>query len=62
MKFQVIYSRKIQAAVILFTVFMFACQYGLTKETVAENFSRTGIHWSEFVLNVVGSVILIFYQ
>ena len=29
-------------------VFMFACQYGLTRETVAENFSRTGICWSEF--------------
>ena len=43
MEFQVIYSRKIQGAVMLFTVFMFACQYGLTRETVAENFSRTGI-------------------
>lgn len=43
MEFQVIYSRKIQGTVMLFTVFMFACQYGLTRETVAENFSRTGI-------------------
>ena len=38
MEFQVIYSRKIQGAVMLFTAFMFACQYGLTRETVAENF------------------------
>ena len=60
MEFQVIYSRKIQGAVILFTVFMFACQYGLTRETVAENFSRTGICWSEFALNVVFSILLIF--
>ena len=60
MKFQVIYSRKIQGTVMLFTVFMFACQYGLTRETVAENFSRTGICWSEFVLNVVFSILLIF--
>jgi len=44
----------------LFTVFMFACQYGLTRETVAENFSRTGICWSEFALNVVFSILLIF--
>lgn len=27
MEFQVIYSRKIQGAVMLFTAFMFACQY-----------------------------------
>ena len=47
MEFQVIYSRKIQGAVMLFTAFMFACQYGLTRETVTENFSRTGICWSE---------------
>ena len=60
LEFQVIYSRKIQGAVILFTVFMFACQYGLTRETVAENFSRTGICWSEFALNVVFSILLIF--
>ena len=60
MKFQVIYSRKIQGTVMLFTVFMFACQYGLTRETVAENFSRTGICWSEFALNVVFSILLIF--
>ena len=60
MEFQVIYSRKIQGAVMLFTVFMFACQYGLTRETVAENFSRTGICWSEFALNVVFSILLIF--
>ena len=60
MEFQVIYSRKIQGAVMLFTAFMFACQYGLTRETVAENFSRTGICWSEFALNVVFSILLIF--
>ena len=60
MEFQAIYSRKIQGAVMLFTVFMFACQYGLTRETVAENFSRTGICWSEFALNVVFSILLIF--
>ena len=60
LEFQVIYSRKIQGAVMLFTVFMFACQYGLTRETVAENFSRTGICWSEFALNVVFSILLIF--
>lgn len=60
MEFQVIYSRKIQGAVMLFTAFMFACQYGLTRETVAENFSRTGICWSKFALNVVFSILLIF--
>ena len=60
MEFQVIYSRKIQGAVMLFTAFMFACQYGLTRETVTENFSRTGICWSEFALNVVFSILLIF--
>ena len=60
MEFQAIYSRKIQGAVMLFTVFMFACQYGLTRETVAENFSRTGICWSEFALNVVFSILMIF--
>ena len=32
LEFQVIYSRKIQGAVMLFTVFMFACQCGLTRE------------------------------
>ena len=60
MEFQVIYSRKIQGAVMLFTVFMFACQYGLTRETVAENFSRTGIDWSEFILYVSVGLLLIF--
>lgn len=59
-EFQVIYSRKIQGAVMLFTAFMFACQYGLNRETVAENFSRTGIQWGEFALNVLASLLLIF--
>lgn len=44
MEFQAIYSRKIQGAVMLFTVFMFACQYGLTRETVAENFSENLVY------------------
>lgn len=60
MEFQIIYSRKIQGAVMLFTAFMFACQYGLTRETVAENFSRTGIQWGEFALNMAVSFLLIF--
>ena len=38
MEFQAIYSRKIQGAVMLFTVFMFACQYGLTKGNSSRKF------------------------
>ena len=41
MKFEIRYSRKIRDAVAVFTIFMFICQYGLTREDVAENFSRT---------------------
>lgn len=43
LEFQVIYSRKIEGSVAAFTGVIFAFQYGLTRETVAENFSRTGI-------------------
>ena len=60
LEFQVIYSRKIEGSVAAFTGVIFAFQYGLTRETVAENFSRTGICWSEFALNVVFSILLIF--
>ena len=60
MEFQVIYSRKIEGSVSAFTGVIFAFQYGLTRETVTENFSRTGICWSEFALNVVFSILLIF--
>ena len=45
MKFEIIYSRKIRDAVAVFTIFMFICQYGLTREDVAENFSRTAPTW-----------------
>ena len=34
MKFEIIYSRKIRDAVAVFTIFMFICQYGLTREDV----------------------------
>ena len=60
LEFQVIYSRKIEGSVAAFTGVIFAFQYGLSRETVAENFSRTGICWSEFALNVVFSILLIF--
>ena len=40
MEFQVIYSRKIEGSVSAFTGVIFAFQYGLTRETVAENFSN----------------------
>ena len=40
MKFEIIYSRKIRDAVAVFTIFMFICQYGLTREDVAENFFK----------------------
>ena len=60
LEFQVIYSRKIEGSVAAFIGVIFAFQYGLTRETVAENFSRTGICWSEFALNVVFSILLIF--
>ena len=60
MKFQVIYSRKIEGSVSAFTGVIFAFQYGLTRETVAENFSRTGIDWSEFILYVSVGLLLIF--
>ena len=45
MKFEIRYSRKIRDAVAVFTIFMFICQYGLTREDVAENFSRTAPTW-----------------
>lgn len=48
MKFEIIYSRKIRDAVAFFTIFMFICQYGLTREDVAENFSRTAPTWGWF--------------
>ena len=60
MEFQVIYSRKIEGSVSAFTGVIFAFQYGLTRETVAENFSRTGIDWSEFILYVSVGLLLIF--
>ena len=40
MEFQVIYSRKIEGSVSAFTGVIFAFQYGLTRETVAENFFK----------------------
>ena len=60
LEFQVIYSRKIEGSVAAFTGVIFAFQYGLTRETVAENFSRTGIDWSEFILYVSVGLLLIF--
>ena len=51
MKFEIIYSRKIRDAVAIFTIFMFICQYGLTREDVAENFSRTAPTWGWFALD-----------
>ena len=60
LEFQVIYSRKIEGSVSAFTGVIFAFQYGLTRETVAENFSRTGIDWSEFILYVSVGLLLIF--
>ena len=42
MKFEIIYSRKIRDAVAVFTIFMFICQYGLTREDVAENLHQPG--------------------
>ena len=51
MKFEIIYSRKIRDAVAVFTIFMFICQYGLTREDVAENFSRTAPTWGWFALD-----------
>lgn len=60
MKFEIIYSRKIRDAVAMFTIFMFICQYGLTREDVAENFSRTAPTWGWFAFYVVMSFILIF--
>ena len=45
MKFEIIYSRKIRDAVAIFTIFMFICQYGFTREDVAKNFSRTAPTW-----------------
>ena len=43
MKFEIIYSRKIRDAVAVFTIFMFICQYGLTREDVAENCTNLGM-------------------
>ena len=60
LEFQVIYSRKIEGSGAAFTGVIFAFQYGLTRETVAENFSRTGIDWSEFILYVSVGLLLIF--
>ena len=51
MKFEIIYSRKIRDAVAVFTILMFICQYGLTREDVAENFSRTAPTWGWFALD-----------
>lgn len=51
MKFEIIYSRKIRDAVAVFTIFMFICQYGLTREDVAENFSRIAPTWGWFALD-----------
>lgn len=51
MKFEIRYSRKIRDAVAVFTIFMFICQYGLTREDVAENFSRTAPTWGWFALD-----------
>ena len=51
MKFEIIYSRKIRDAVAVFTIFMFICQYGLTREDVAENFSRTAPTWGWVALD-----------
>lgn len=60
MKFEVIYSQKIHDAVAVFTWFMFGLQYGLTREDVAENFSRTAPTWSLFVLYMAISFLLVF--
>lgn len=54
MKFEVIYSQKIHDAVAVFTWFMFGLQYGLTREDVAENFSRTAPTWSLFLTCAMG--------
>ena len=40
MKFEIIYSRKIRDAVAVFTIFMFICQYGLTREDVRRIFQE----------------------
>lgn len=61
MKFEIIYSRKIRDAVAVFTIFMFICQYGLTREDVAENFSRTAPTWGWFAFYAVMSFLLIFW-
>ena len=60
MKFEIIYSRKIRDAVAVFTIFMFICQYGLTREDVAENFSRTAPTWGWFAFYAVMSFLVIF--
>lgn len=60
MKFEIIYSRKIRDAVAVFTIFMFICQYGLTREDVAENFSRTAPTWGWFAFYAVMSFLFIF--